>query len=179
MGAVEDPYFWAFVAMLGLVGGNAIQGSPVVGQRTWFGVLVIATVTLGRVALVLPFVRQPRFLLPFSSASGALLIMGSLLLMAPILQVRPATRPNMAEPLSTRGVFGLVRHPGYLANIIWGLGWAILFGSVVGVALTPLWLIAFYLHALIEEEALLKEYGTDYVDYMARVRARLIPGVPI
>lgn len=179
MGAVEDPYFWAFVAMLGLVGGDAVQGSPVVGRRTWFGVLVIAMVTLGRVVLVLPLVPQPRFALPFSFAVGALCIAVSLVLMAPLLQIRPATRPDTAEPLSTRGVFGLVRHPGYLANVIWGLGWAILFGSVIGVALTPVWLVAFYLHALIEEEALVKEYGTDYLDYMARVRARLIPGLPI
>ena len=179
MGAVEDPYFWAFVAMLGLVGGNAIQGSPVVGQRTWFGVVIISMVTLGRVVMVLPFVEQPRFSLPFSFGTGVLLIVASLLLMAPLLRIRPATRPSTAEPLSTRGVFGWVRHPGYLANVIWGLGWATLFGSVIGVALTPVWFIAFYLHALIEEEALLREYGTLYRDYMAQVRARLIPGLSI
>jgi hypothetical protein len=90
--------------MLGLVGGNAIQGSPVVGRRTWFGVLVIATVTLGGVVMVLPFVEQPRFTLPYSVAGGALCIALSLLLMAPLLRIRPATRPDTAEPLSTRGV---------------------------------------------------------------------------
>lgn len=179
MDAIEDPYFWALVAMLGLVGGNAIQGSPVVGQRTWFGVLVISMVTLGRVVLVLPFVQQPRFSVGLSFATGVLLVVVALLLMAPLVRIRPATRPSAAEPLSTRGVFGFVRHPGYLANVIWGLGWALLFGSVIGVALTPVWFIAFYLHALIEEEALLREYGAIYRDYMAQVRARLIPGVPI
>ncbi|MBW2416394.1 MAG: isoprenylcysteine carboxylmethyltransferase family protein [Deltaproteobacteria bacterium] len=179
MDAVQDPYFWAFVAMLGLVGGNAIQGSPVVGRRTWFGVVVISMVTFGRVALVLPFVQQIRFSFPLSDTLGVLIIGASLLLMAPLLRIRPATRPDTVEPLSTRGVFGLVRHPGYLANIIWGIGWAILYGSAIGLALTPVWIIAFYLHALIEEEALLKEYGSSYREYMGRVRARLVPGLPV
>jgi hypothetical protein len=45
MNAMHDPYFWAMVAMFGLVGENAIQGSPLVGRRTWFGVVIISPVT--------------------------------------------------------------------------------------------------------------------------------------
>jgi protein-S-isoprenylcysteine O-methyltransferase Ste14 len=176
---LRDPFFWAFVAMFGVVGGNAIQGSPVVGRRTWFGAVVISTVTFGRVMLVLPFVEQARFAFPGSTVIGVAIIVASLALMAPLLLISFATRPDVAEPLSTRGVFGLVRHPGYLANTLWGLGWAVAFGSLIGVALTPVWLAAFYLHALIEEEALLAAYGAVYRDYMARVPARLVPGLPI
>ena len=176
---LHDPFFWAFVAMFGAVGGNAIQGSPVVGRRTWFGAVVISMVTFGRVFLVLPFVEQPRFAFPGSMAAGVLVIAASLGLMAPLLLISFATRPDAQEPLSTRGVFGLVRHPGYLANTLWGLGWAVAFGSVIGVALTPVWLAVFYLHALIEEEALLAAYGAVYREYMSRVPARVVPGLRV
>jgi len=92
---VRGPFFWAFVSMRGVVGGNAIQGSPV--------------------------------------------------LMAPL----------------------------------WGLGWAVACGSVIGVALTPVWIAAFQLHALIEEEALLAAHGPACRDYMARVPARLVAGLRV
>jgi protein-S-isoprenylcysteine O-methyltransferase Ste14 len=76
-------------------------------------------------------------------------------------------------------VFNLVRHPGYLANVLWGLGWAVLFGLTIGVLLTPVWAGVFWLHALIEEEALRREHGPSYQEYMAHVRPRLIPGIPV
>jgi protein-S-isoprenylcysteine O-methyltransferase Ste14 len=176
---LTNPFFWAFLAMFGAVAGNAIQGSPVVGRNAVFGFVAVATVTFGRVVLVLPFVSQPRFgegsALPILGGSIILL---SLALMAPLLRIKPLTRPDAVETLHTRGVFGLVRHPGYLANTLWGLGWAIAFGSTIGVLLTPAWAAAFWLHALIEEEALKRAYGAAYEEYMSRVRCRLIPGIP-
>ena len=177
---VSNPFFWAFLAMFAFVGGNAIQGAPVVGKNPYFGFLVVITATFSRVLLVLPFVSQPRF----GNASvlwlpGAVILVLSLATMAPLLRIKPLTRPDVRETLCTHGVFGLVRHPGYLANLLWGLGWAVLFGSVIGVLLTPIWGIGFWLHALIEEEALQREYGIAYADYMARVRSRLIPLVPV
>ena len=177
---LTNPFFWAFLAAFAAVGGNAIQGSPVVGRNAAFGLLVVAAVTFGRVALVLPFVVQPRFgggALRW--AIGASIIVLSLVIMAPLLAIKPLTRPDAAEELHTHGVFGLVRHPGYLANTLWGLGWAVLFGSTIGVLLTPAWVAVFWLHALIEEEALQREYGASYREYMERVRSRLIPGIPV
>jgi protein-S-isoprenylcysteine O-methyltransferase Ste14 len=177
---LTNPFFWAFLAMFGMVAGNAIQGSPVVGRNTIFGFIVVSIVTFGRVILVLPFVVQPRFGddLPLR-ALGAAIILLALGLMAPLLWIKPLTRPDAVESLSTRGVFGLVRHPGYLANTLWGLGWAVAFGSTIGVLLTPIWAAMFWLHALIEEEALQRTYGALYGEYMRRVRARLIPGMHV
>jgi protein-S-isoprenylcysteine O-methyltransferase Ste14 len=175
-----NPFFWAFLAAVAAVAGNAIEGSPVVGRNSLFGFVVAVTVTLGRVMLVLPFVIQPRF----GEGSvlrvlGGLVIAASLAIMTPLLAIKPLTRPDPAETLRTRGVFGLVRHPGYLANTLWGLGWALLFGSTIGVLITPVWAAVFWLHALIEEEALQREHGRAYREYMARVRARLILGIPV
>ena len=51
---LTNPFFWAFLATVAMVGGDAIQGSPVVGRSTPFGLVVVATVMFGRVVLVLP-----------------------------------------------------------------------------------------------------------------------------
>ena len=177
---ISNPFFWAFLAMFAFVAGNAIQGSPVVGRNPYFGFVVVVTATFSRVVLVLPFVSQPRFgdgsplWLP-----GLSIIAVSLAIMAPLLAIKPLTRPDATETLNTHGVFGLVRHPGYLANTLWGLGWAILFGSIIGVLLTPIWAAGFWLHALIEEAGLQREYGAAYADYMARVRSRIVPGLSL
>lgn len=176
---LTDPFFWAFLATFANVAGNAIQGSPVVGRNPIFGFVVVATVTFARVVLVLPFVVQPRFgggTLRW--AIGIAVIGLALAIMSPLLRIKPLTRPDAAEALHTRGVFGIVRHPGYLGNVLWGLGWAIAFGSLVGVWLTPFWLAMFWLHALIEEEVLQQKYGDVYRAYMTRVRSRIIPGLP-
>lgn len=173
-----NPFFWAFLSMFALGAGNAIQGSPLVGRNTLFGFVVVATVTFGRVVLTLPFVTQPRFGGgALCATAGAAIVVASLALMAPLLRIKPLTRPDAGETLQTRGVFALVRHPGYLANTLWGAGWAVLFGSVIGLALTPFWVVAFWLHAVIEEEALQRQHGAAYRDYMTRVPARLIPGM--
>ena len=149
---VTDPFFWAFLAAFAAVAGNAIQGSPVVGKNPYFGFIVVVTATFSRVVLVLPFVVQPRFGGgPVLWAIGGAIIALSLAIMTPLLAIKPLTRPDAAETLHTRGVFNLVRHPGYLANTLWGLGWAVMFGSTIGVLLTPVWAAVFWLHALIEE----------------------------
>jgi len=177
---ISNPFFWAFLAMFALVAGDAIQGSSVVGKNPYFGLVVVVTAAFSRVVLVLPFVSQPRFgggavyWLP-----GISIIALSLAIMAPLLRIKPLTRPDGTEALYTRGVFGLVRHPGYLANTLWGLGWAVLFGSVIGVLLTPIWAAGFWLHALIEEEVLRREHGSAYAEYMVRVPYRIIPGLPV
>jgi protein-S-isoprenylcysteine O-methyltransferase Ste14 len=177
---LTDPFFWAFLATFAIVGGDAIQGSPVVGRSTWFGLVVVLTATFGRVVLALPFVVQPRFGTgPALWIVGAGIVALSLAIMAPLLRIRPLTRPDATEELRTSGVYELVRHPGYLANTLWGLGWAIVFGSTIGVLLTPVWAVVFWLHALIEEESLQRAYGDAYRAYMMRVRCRLIPGVPL
>jgi protein-S-isoprenylcysteine O-methyltransferase Ste14 len=176
---VTNPFFWAFLGMFAFVAGNAIQGSPVVGKNPYFGFVVVVTATFSRVVLVLPFVVQPRFGSgPVLWLVGSAVIAVALAIMSPLLRIKPLTRPDAGETLASSGVFGVVRHPGYLANTLWGLGWAVVFGSSIGVVLTPIWAAGFWLHALIEEESLQREH-VAYRQYMQRVRSRLIPGLPV
>ena len=100
-------------------------------------------------------------------------------ILIPALRVHWTTGPDDSESLRTTGIYGFVRHPGYLGNVLLGLGWALIFRSTIGVALTAVWWLAFVLHAMIEEASLERTHGTAYLNYRARVRGRLLPGLPV
>jgi len=68
-----------------------------------------------------------------------------------------------------KGVFGLVRHPIYLSEIILYLG---LLMINISLAATLIWLIAiFFLHYIsrYEERLLLARFGVEYEQYMREV----------
>lgn len=79
--------------------------------------------------------------------------------------------------LITRGVYRLVRHPMYLALLLYSVGQALALPN--GVA-GPSYLVAlgllFALRVGPEERMMREEFGKDYEAYQARTK-RLIPGV--
>lgn len=174
----SDPFFWAFFSMTALVAGDGIAANVLPRSRA-LGLCIISSFMLGRTLLVLPFCEQPRFAFAGATELGALVMGVGLVIMLPVLRVDFSTGPDSSEGLRTTGVYGLVRHPGYLGSMLLGLGWSVVFGSMIGVALTPVWWLASVVHALIEEASLERTYGSAYAEYKARVRGRLFPGLPI
>ena len=79
--------------------------------------------------------------------------------------------------LVTEGIYRYVRHPMYLALLLYSSGQAIALPNWVA---GPSYLFAFALLFIFrvrrEERMMLNEFGTDYKVYMERTR-RLIPGV--
>ena len=142
--------------------------------------LVITTFMAGRTLLVLPFCPQPRFeLAGLHLALGVGLMAAGSAIIIPALRVHWTTGPEATESLHTTGAYGFVRHPGYLGNVLLGLGWALAFRSTIGVALTLGWWLVFVLHAMIEEASLERTYGSAYTSYKSKVRGRLLPGLPL
>jgi protein-S-isoprenylcysteine O-methyltransferase Ste14 len=78
--------------------------------------------------------------------------------------------------LATNGPYRWVRNPSYLGGLVGGLGWALVFRSVVGVLLLLpfLWLLVTRIHA--EEALLASEFGPTYEAYRQRTW-RLLPWV--
>jgi protein-S-isoprenylcysteine O-methyltransferase Ste14 len=79
--------------------------------------------------------------------------------------------------LVTEGLYGWVRHPMYLALLIYSAGQALvlpnyLAGLSNGVAMALL----FAVRVGSEERMMLEEFGKDYEAYMARTK-RLFPGL--
>ena len=79
--------------------------------------------------------------------------------------------------LITQGIYRYVRHPMYLALLLYSLGQAIVLPNWIA---GPSYLIAFGLLFAFrvhhEERMMLDQFGKDYESYMARTK-RLIPGV--
>lgn len=175
-----DPWFWAFLAATGWALAFGLVGSESLGRRLSFGIFMFILAELPRVLLPLPFVNQPR-LQPvpiWLAVLGALILLVSLYFGSPVFRIIPLTGPDRQEPLRTDGLYARVRHPLMLCDISWPLGWSLIFGSLIGMALTPLWLLIIWALTHVEEEALVREYGEAYRQYQSRV-PRLIPRIPI
>ena len=176
---LTDPWFWAFLAAIGWGLAFATVGTQALGHRLGFGIAMFILAELPRILLPLPFVSQPRFEpdSPLLVAGGIIILVGSLFFGTPVLRIVPLTRPDRHEPLRTDGLYSIVRHPLMLCDIFWPLGWSLIFGSLIGMALTPAWLLVIWALTHVEEESLVREYGDAYRQFQSRV-PRLFPRFP-
>jgi len=73
------------------------------------------------------------------------------------------------------GPYSLIRHPGYLGEILLWTGFAILSGNAILFIVIPAMFVSVYLYRIASEEAMLtKELGKSYAEYRRRTR-KLIP----
>ena len=174
--SLADPWFWAFLAALGWGLCTGLVGSRTLGRRVRLGVSLVLLAEVPRALLPLPFVSQPRIEAghPVLVAAGVAVLAGSMFFATPVLRIVPFTAPARREPLRTDGLYSVVRHPLMVCDIFWPLGLSLIFGSVIGIALTPVWLLVVWVLTQVEEEALVREYGDAYRDFQARV-PRLFP----
>lgn len=78
------------------------------------------------------------------------------------------------QPLASTGLYGTVRHPMYSASVVMMAGMALALGSwwalvvvLIGVALLVI--------RILDEERMLREQLSGYLEYMHRVRYRVVP----
>jgi protein-S-isoprenylcysteine O-methyltransferase Ste14 len=77
--------------------------------------------------------------------------------------------------VKTGGLYSIVRHPMYLTDILWRLGFVLHNPSAYNLALFIGSSSAYVYRALLEERFLVQ--FPDYREYMQRVKHRFIPGV--
>ena len=71
-----------------------------------------------------------------------------------------------SEGLYTKGIYGFVRHPGYLGFVFGFIGWSFIWKSVYCIILSPLFLILIIWVSTFEEKVLLiPEFGDEYFKY--------------
>jgi protein-S-isoprenylcysteine O-methyltransferase Ste14 len=80
------------------------------------------------------------------------------------------------QTVVSRGLYGLVRHPMYTANVIMMVGIPLALGSYWGLvfAIPGLLVLAWRIR---DEETLLRDELEGYREYTQKVRYRLVPGV--
>jgi protein-S-isoprenylcysteine O-methyltransferase Ste14 len=102
---------------------------------------------------------------------GAVVIYHYLLLRRRYLQADPAARI-----VTSGGLFGLVRHPMYLGDVVMYLGLALLACNFLSIAVLVVAIVALVRQAGEEDAFLLKTYPAVYTPW-ARTTKRLIPGI--
>jgi protein-S-isoprenylcysteine O-methyltransferase Ste14 len=176
----QDPYFWALVSMFGVGGAEALVASAKLAKLRSLGLVTVGLFTLGRVVLVLPVVTQPRLAAgEWSWFAGGVIFAIGIVFALPAFTIKPFRGPAAGVSLKTGGLYGIVRNPLYLSDVLWCLGWAVMFRSEIGIALVPVWWAALWLLTMIEEESLERTLGPPYAEYKQRVRGRIIPGLPL
>jgi len=78
--------------------------------------------------------------------------------------------------LQTSGVYGLIRNPSYLGQLLGSLGWVLSFRSGVGILLTASLLVPLVARIHAEERLLREHFGAEYEAYCRRTW-RLVPGI--
>jgi protein-S-isoprenylcysteine O-methyltransferase Ste14 len=79
------------------------------------------------------------------------------------------------EPAVIRkGVFGIVRHPIYLASILFYLGLLVISFSIIATGIWFLIIAFYYFNSKYEEKLLMDKFGRDYEEYKKEV-PMLIP----
>jgi protein-S-isoprenylcysteine O-methyltransferase Ste14 len=136
--------------------------------------LIVAVAMLG-VAYIAP---RLSFNLPGSSAiAAALVALGGALAVAGVFAFRgrgttvnPLT-PSESSFVVTNGVYRVSRNPMYLGFLVALAGWAVYLSNAGAVMLLPAF-VAYLTQYQIkpEERALLSKFGSEFAQYMSRVR---------
>lgn len=112
----------------------------------------------------------------FAAAFGALGLVGWVLASNPFASTAVRIQTERGHAIVTTGPYAIVRHPMYLAVLIFVIGSGPALGSWwAGLALVPV-LFVFVRRTLLEDRMLLGELP-GYDDYARRVRYRVVPGL--
>jgi len=177
---LTNPFFWAFLGMFGLLVGIALVSGIKLGQNSLLGLTTIIVCDTSRILLVLPFCSQPRFEMDgWNWVFGGIILGIAMIFALPALSINWRTAPDSGTVLKTNGIYGIVRNPIYLADILFSLGFAVMFRSFIGIALIPVWWAAYLCIVLVEETSLERALGQTYLAYKQQVKGRILPGLPI
>ncbi len=118
--------------MFALMGATPIACGHKLSRHPRYGIIVVAIFALGRVVLVLPFLPQPRFELGgwHWVVDGFLFALGAIFAV-PAFSIKPFTAPDEKIKLKMDSFYGSVRNPIYLSEVLWCLGWSVMFRSTV------------------------------------------------
>jgi len=154
-------------------------GEPDPRQKIIYSLLLLCSAALA-VVLVRDYAFGWSHVPVFIVLIGDLLVAGGLVLVWLVFRVNPfaaaAVNVETEQPVISRGLYALVRHPMYSGGLLVFLGAPLALGSWWGLVLFPPFLVLIILR-LKNEERYLSTHLPGYRDYCARVTHRLIPSI--
>ncbi|MFP3908737.1 MAG: methyltransferase family protein [Halobacteriota archaeon] len=182
MSPLEDVFLWALIPTVAMFIEVVVFTSRTKYKRRTYAIAGISAVLFFEIPrVIIPFLPQPSLGLQEYVAwvvGGAILLFSIVFSLLTFYQLKRGEGTHSSRELQTTGVYGIVRHPMYLADVLWPVGWSIMFNAGYALALTPLWFILRLSFSFLEEEKLIADrYGEEYVRYRQKVTKRIIPGL--
>jgi protein-S-isoprenylcysteine O-methyltransferase Ste14 len=123
--------------------------------------------------------RYQRWMLPFPySVIAAVVFLAAYALYAEVLRentyLSRTVEVQEDQKVIDTGLYGIVRHPMYMATVFLFLAMPLVLGSVISFAIILLY-IPIIVKRIRNEEAVLAEGLSGYREYMEKVKYRLIP----
>lgn len=159
-----------------------LRGGPVVSepdpkQKIIYFLMLLCSAALA-VVLSRDYISGWSYVPVFIVLIGDGLMAGGLLIIWLVFRVNPfaaaVVTVETEQPVISRGLYALVRHPMYSGSLLVLLGIPLALGSWWGLVLFPFYLVLIFLR-LTNEERFLSTHLPGYRDYCARVSHRLIP----
>jgi protein-S-isoprenylcysteine O-methyltransferase Ste14 len=190
---------WIYLALLGITGtlitawlyihdpgllaqriASPLQREQPVWDRLFMGCMIVLFIVWLAI-MGLDAVRFQTSHVPvWAQAAGAVAILISQYVFWLVFRANSYAAPvvkiqrERGHAIVTNGPYAIVRHPMYAGAILYLLGTPLLLGSWYGVGLAPVFIVGFGVRAVLEERTLAAQFS-DYADYAARVRYRLVP----
>lgn len=129
--------------------------------------------------MLLPAVSQPRLdsHWAYTAVGGLLSILALTFWGSAMRQIGAIPSMKAKERVISSSVYGIVRHPIYLGNVLIAIGLSLLARGTVALFYGLVVLVFYILLIRAEESSLIAEYGNEYRAYQAKVTHRLIPWV--
>ena len=155
-------------------------------KEDWTSLPFLLITGIGFIVAVIDFIFLQNLKFQFFGLIGlALVMIGGYLRMKARLQLRKkagfdnlvsTSRLQIVEgqQLLRDGLYKHVRHPLYLGEILRNFGIVSIFSSGYGILLVIIGAVFLLLRIKLEEEMLIKAFGSDYEDYKRKTK-RLIP----
>src|SRR5271157_3581407 len=197
-GTLAVPMFWAYLvlfAVLCLTASAAVyllspdivreRARPGEGEQDrvtvralnllMFAQLLLAGLDVGRLhwSATVPLALQILGLVGFATGMG---VTTWAMLVNRFFSRAVRLQPDRGQQVVATGPYRLVRHPGYLGGLLLLLSAGFSLGSWIAMVPTLLMVPLMVRRTLIEERMLAPALP-GYVDYMRRVRSRIVPGV--
>lgn len=179
---LTDPYFWAFFSLAGLFFWVVLTSFRIGPYRKYFDLLAIFIFVAGQLMLVMPTTDGQRLGWgAWRLAPGLLFwVLTAAQSITACLYMRALFDPRQQTAytrllLRTGSLYSMIRYPFFVAGLLFTIGAAINFNSLIGLVLQPVWWAAFLLLLRVEARQLRRDLGGYFEQYEKRLFTTLRP----
>ena len=133
---------------------------------------MVSILYICRVAII--YLDPTHFILPFELnliIGLPIFIFGMLIILFALIKMKlySLSGTTEGEPLNKDGIYGKIRHPIYLGEIIWPVGLVIIMGKIYSIFIVIILIFYFIIYIRLEERALIQIHGESYKEYQKQV----------